>query len=108
MKKALFTDAEAMAAADEFTQYMAPRTVVAGGKNGDVTLYGENPNTRKPPAVNIHDEKRKSMGYYKNLIAEVLELNDAGLSVTAIADRLGLAAITVANVLEQYGRPEGA
>jgi orotate phosphoribosyltransferase-like protein len=48
------------------------------------------------------------MGYYKNLIVEVLELNDAGLSVGAIADRLGLAAITVANVLEQYGRPEGA
>jgi hypothetical protein len=48
------------------------------------------------------------MGYYKNLIVEVLELNDAGLSVVAIADRLGLAAITVANVLEQYGRPEGA
>jgi hypothetical protein len=48
------------------------------------------------------------MGYYKNLIVEVLELNDAGLSVVAIADRLGLAAITVANVLEQYGRPEVA
>jgi hypothetical protein len=51
---------------------------------------------------------RISMGYYKNLVIEVLELNDAGLGVMAIADRLGLAAITVANVLEMYGRPEGA
>ena len=48
------------------------------------------------------------MGYYKNLVLDILELNDAGLSVMAIADRLGLAAITVANVLEMYGRPEGA
>lgn len=48
------------------------------------------------------------MGYYKNLVLEILELNDAGLSVTAIADRLGLAVITVANVLSEYGRPEGA
>jgi|688.fasta_scaffold69964_4 hypothetical protein len=67
MKKALFTDAEAIAAADEFTQYMAPRTVVAGGKNGDVTLYGENPNTRKPPAVNIHDEEEEINGLLQEL-----------------------------------------
>ena len=48
------------------------------------------------------------MAYYKNLVLDILELNDAGLSVMAIADRLGLAAITVANILEQYGRPDGA
>lgn len=43
------------------------------------------------------------MGYYKNLVIQILELNDAGLSVQAIADRLGLAAITVSNVIDQYG-----
>jgi DNA-binding NarL/FixJ family response regulator len=48
------------------------------------------------------------MGYYKNLVIEILELSDAGLGVIAIADRLGVAAITVSNVLEMYGRPEGA
>jgi hypothetical protein len=48
------------------------------------------------------------VGYYKNLVIEILELSDAGLGVIAIADRLGVAAITVANVLEMYGRPEGA
>ena len=48
------------------------------------------------------------MAYYKNLVLDILELNDAGLGVMAIVDRLGLAAITVANILEQYGRPEGA
>jgi DNA-binding NarL/FixJ family response regulator len=49
-----------------------------------------------------------SVGYYKNLVIQILELSDDGLSVSAIADKLGLAAITVANVLEQYGRPDGA
>jgi len=48
------------------------------------------------------------VGYYKNLVIEILELNDAGLGVIAIADRLGIAAITVANILEMYGGPEGA
>ncbi len=48
------------------------------------------------------------MGYYKNLVIEILELNDAGLGVIAIADRLGLAAITVAKILEMYGGPDGA
>jgi len=48
------------------------------------------------------------MGYYKNLVLEILELNDAGLTVLAIANKLGLAAITVANVLQEYGRPETA
>jgi DNA-binding NarL/FixJ family response regulator len=43
------------------------------------------------------------VGYYKNLVIQILELNDAGLSVQAIADRLGLATITVSNVIDQYG-----
>jgi hypothetical protein len=69
MKKALFTDAEAVAAADEFSTYMAPRTVVAGGKNGDVTLYGENPNVRKPPKINIEDEEEDINGLLQELSA---------------------------------------
>ena len=48
------------------------------------------------------------MGYYKNLVLEILELNDAGLEVNAIADRLGLAVITVTNILQEYGTLEGA
>jgi orotate phosphoribosyltransferase-like protein len=47
------------------------------------------------------------MGYYKNLVLEILELSDAGLSVRAIADNLGLAVITVSNILCEYGRPDG-
>lgn len=43
------------------------------------------------------------MGYYKNLVIEILELSEAGYTVQFIADRLGLAAITVANVIDQYG-----
>jgi hypothetical protein len=69
MKKALFTDAEAVAAADEFSTYMAARTVVAGGKNGDVTLYGENPNVRKPPKINIEDEEEDINGLLQELSA---------------------------------------
>lgn len=48
------------------------------------------------------------MGYYKNLVLEILELNDAGLPVNAIADRLGLDVITVANILQEYSAPAGA
>jgi len=51
---------------------------------------------------------RMSVDYYKNLAIQILELSDDGLGISAIADKLGLAAITVANVLEQYGRPDGA
>jgi hypothetical protein len=67
MKKALFSDAEAVAAADEFSTYMAARTVVAGGKNGDVTLYGENPNTRKPPVINTYTEEEEISGLLQEL-----------------------------------------
>jgi hypothetical protein len=51
---------------------------------------------------------RMRRGYYKNLVLEILELNDAGLGVVAIADQLGLAVITVSNILGEYGRPDGA
>lgn len=67
MKKALFSDAEAVAAADEFSTYMAARTVVAGGKNGDVTLYGENPNVRKPPVINTYTEEEEISGLLQEL-----------------------------------------
>jgi hypothetical protein len=69
MKKAQFSDAEAVAAANEFSTYMAPRTVMAGGKNGDVTLYGENPNVRKPPKINIEDEEEDINGLLQELSA---------------------------------------
>ena len=49
-----------------------------------------------------------TVGYYKNLVVEILELNEAGLDVLKIADRLCVAPLTVANVLEMYGVPEGA
>jgi len=48
------------------------------------------------------------MGYYKNLVNEILEMSDAGYSVPFIANYLGVAVLTVNNVLEMYGRPEGA
>jgi len=48
------------------------------------------------------------MGYYKNLVIEILEMSDAGCSVPFIANYLGVAVLTVNNVLEMYGRPEEA
>jgi hypothetical protein len=48
------------------------------------------------------------VGYYKNLVIEILEMSDAGCSVPFIANYLGVAVLTVNNVLEMYGRPEGA
>ena len=48
------------------------------------------------------------MGYYKNLVIEILEMSDAGRSAEYIANRLGIAVLTVNNVLEMYGRPEEA
>jgi len=61
MKKALFSDAEAAAAANEFTQYMSPRTVDAGGKNGPVTLYGENSNKRNVKVNPFDDEEEEDL-----------------------------------------------
>jgi hypothetical protein len=52
--------------------------------------------------------KRITMGYYKNLVIEILELNEVGRSAEYIANSLGIAVLTVNNVLEMYGRPEGA
>ena len=56
MKKARFTNAEVTAAANEFSTYMAPRTVEGGGKNGSVTVYGENPNKYKPTLAPLDNE----------------------------------------------------
>jgi hypothetical protein len=57
MKKALFNDAEVAAAVEEFEVYMAPRFVPAGGRNGDIKVYGENPNTRKVKPIIYDDEE---------------------------------------------------
>ena len=51
---------------------------------------------------------RIKVGYYKNLVIEILEMSDAGCSVPFIANYLGVAVLTVNNVLEMYGRSEGA
>ena len=56
MKNAQFTNDEVALAAAEFSTYMAPRVVEGGGKNGPVTVYGENANTRKPTLAIIDDE----------------------------------------------------
>ena len=67
MKKALFNDAEVTAAVEEFSTYMAPRTMQAGGKNGDVTVYGENANARKPPVINQYAEDEEISGLLQEL-----------------------------------------
>lgn len=67
MKKALFSEAEIAEAVQEFEVYMAPRTVVAGGKNGDVKVYGENPNARKPPPINTYAEEEEISGLLQEL-----------------------------------------
>jgi hypothetical protein len=56
MKKAQFNSAEVAAAVEEFEVYMAPRFVPAGGRNGDVKVYGENPNARKVKPIIYDDE----------------------------------------------------
>ena len=48
------------------------------------------------------------MGYYKNLVIQILEMSEAGCSVPFIANYLGIAVLTVNNVLELYSVPEGA
>jgi|694.fasta_scaffold11923_19 orotate phosphoribosyltransferase-like protein len=47
------------------------------------------------------------MGQIKNLIIEILELHAHGLTTTEISDRLGLALITVTNVINEYSYLEG-
>ena len=71
MKRAQFTNAEVAAAADEFQTYMAPRTVEASGKNGSVTVYGENPNTYKPALATIDNGE-------ENGILQELGIGDTG------------------------------
>jgi hypothetical protein len=66
-KKALFTSAEVAAAVAEFETYMAPRAYAAGGKNGDVIVYGENPNTRKVKPIIYDDEEEYNGGILQEL-----------------------------------------
>jgi hypothetical protein len=61
MKKALFNDAEVAAAVEEFEVYMCPRFVPAGGRNGDIKVYGENPNTRKSKPIIYDDEDQSGL-----------------------------------------------
>ena len=56
MKKAQFTEADIAAAVAEFEIYMAPRIVPASGNNGDIKVYGENPNARKFKPIIFDDE----------------------------------------------------
>ena len=55
MSKAKFSAADVAAAVEEFETYIAPRFVPAGGRNGDIKVYGENPNERKAKPI-IYDE----------------------------------------------------
>ena len=59
MKKAQFSNAEVAAAVEEFEVYMCPRFVQAGGRNGDIKVYGENPNARKFNPI-IYEEEEQS------------------------------------------------
>ncbi len=67
MKRALFNDAKVAEALAEFQSYMHARTVVIGGRNGDVTVYGENPNKRKPPPINLSKEDEEISGLLQEL-----------------------------------------
>ena len=66
-KVAQFTAEDVAEAVAEFQTYMSPREVAAGGKNGDVTVYGENPNVRKPPKINVDDENEEINGLLQEL-----------------------------------------
>ena len=57
MSKAKFSATDIEAAVAEFTTYMAPKIIAAGGKNGNVTVYGENPNERKAKPIIYDDEE---------------------------------------------------
>ena len=59
MKKAQFNSAEVAAAVEEFETYMCPRFVPAGGRNGDIKVYGENPNAHKSKPI-IYDDEDES------------------------------------------------
>jgi len=66
-KVAQFTADEVAEVVAEFSTYMAPREVYAGGKHGNVTVYGENPNARKPPKINIAIEDEEIDGLLQEL-----------------------------------------
>ena len=50
-----FNDVDIAAAVAEFSTYMSPRIIESSGKNGAVTVYGENANKRKPTLVPLDD-----------------------------------------------------
>ena len=66
-KVAQFTADDVAQAVAEFSTYMAPCVVSAGGKNGDVIVYGENRNIRKPPKINIAIEDEEIHGLLQEL-----------------------------------------
>jgi hypothetical protein len=49
-----------------------------------------------------------SVGYYKNLVIQILEMSETGRSAEYIANYLGVAVLTVNNVIDMYGGPEEA
>ncbi len=66
-KIAQFSDADVQAAVSEFQTYMTARPVEVGGKNGPVTVYGENTNKRKPPIINLAEEEEEISGLLQEL-----------------------------------------
>lgn len=56
MKRALFDAAAIDAAVSEFTSTTDARIVPAAGKNGPATVYGQNPNVRKPPVIKEEED----------------------------------------------------
>ena len=46
------------------------------------------------------------MGYYKNLVIQILEMSEAGCTVPFIANYLGVAVLTVNNVIDLYSMQE--
>ena len=67
MIKAQFSNTDVAQAVAEFSTYMSPREVAAGGRNGNVTVYGENSNPHKPPKINIADENEEIDGLLQEL-----------------------------------------
>ena len=61
MTKARFSNAEVAAAVEEFEVYMCPRFVQASGRNGDIKVYGENPNAHKSKPIIYDDEDQSGL-----------------------------------------------
>ena len=61
MSKAQFSSAEVAAAVEEFETYMAPKLIEINGRNGNVKVYGENPNARKPKIDPFPDTEEEDL-----------------------------------------------